>query len=811
MWGNPSPPSSHNTVSRPTTIRQKVALLRQKNSLEPLLDVPSVRGMGGSQQQGASNIGGGTIGGGAVVHRPLIPSIKIAAPPPPNLNQGSLMFRGGASIMRRPPAGVLPSLPTGVKMSKSALSRPRMTSSLASSGTHRQDEEDEDEDDVVVDLDVDLDATGTHTRPTASHSPDSIPTGDGGQLQSTLRLGDRPVQGSLRASMKRAVTAPHRSTNDDVWKDEEGRIRMGGDSIVTSPTGSPFAITATNNDTTSTTPQDDWASALGGGPPAAAHPTRPRTAGLARRMLQRPKSSPSRYNIPRGYSLVRERFSDTVQICATKLGSGSFGDVFLGVSEKTGQMMAVKRILIRGAPRPAMHLDDSPLSGNADGNHMKEITSPRKHARHGEALVLAQVVDDCMRDIVTEIILMKKLDHPNIVRYHHAEIAGYQFERQRQDRKKYLKSFARWQKRQQDIVKKLADEAAAEGGDITEPKWELKHEEALVADPPPEIPPEVMASLSPPPPFQDRHLLIFMEYMSGGSLGSLLKTMYDEEEEDDDYVDGHAMSKEASGSNVHSGYSSLQRSISNASTARSDQHRHKKRRNKPVLRNGKPLPLEEVVPYEMCGISESLLRVYLLQAFKGLAYLHDHNIVHRDIKADNLLVAADGSIRISDFGTSREFRDVSGSVSASMKSNDADVAQCGKQLLMTLAGTPWFMAPEVVQGTGHGTPADIWSMGATILHLATGRVPLDDFPNPMSAIFRVGVEPTRPSKCIPLDASEALQDLMRKCLAPDPRDRWTAQECIDHPFFLEVESSMGSTASSSLSNYDDDQADVEFV
>ena len=241
MWGNPSPPSSHNTVSRPTTIRQKVALLRQKNSLEPLSDVPSVRGMGGSQQQGASNIGGGTIGGGAVVHRPLIPTIKIAAPPPPNLNQGSLMFRGGASIMRRPPAGVLPSLPTGVKMSKSALSRPRMTSSLASSGTNRQDEEDEDEDDVVVDLDVDLDATGTHTRPTASHSPDIIPTGDGGQLQSTLRLGDRPVQGSLRASMKRAVTAPHRSTNDDVWRDEEGRIRMGGDSIVTPPLLGPLS------------------------------------------------------------------------------------------------------------------------------------------------------------------------------------------------------------------------------------------------------------------------------------------------------------------------------------------------------------------------------------------------------------------------------------------------------------------------------------------------------------------------------------------------------------------------------------------
>lgn len=176
-------------------------------------------------------------------------------------------------------------------------------------------------------------------------------------------------------------------------------------------------------------------------------------------------------------------------------------------------------------------------------------------------------------------------------------------------------------------------------------------------------------------------------------------------------------------------------------------------------------------------------------------------------------MAADGSIRISDFGTSREFRNVSGSLGSSLKSNDADVANTGAQMLMTVVGTPWFMSPEVVQGTGHGFPADIWSMGATILHLATGRVPLDDFPNPMSAIFRVGMEPTRPSKCIPLDASEHLQDIMRICLAPDPEDRWTAEQLIQHPFFVEDDHrSMGSSASESLSSYEhEDPNETEYV
>jgi cell division cycle 2-like protein len=75
--------------------------------------------------------------------------------------------------------------------------------------------------------------------------------------------------------------------------------------------------------------------------------------------------------------------------------------------------------------------------------------------------------------------------------------------------------------------------------------------------------------------------------------------------------------------------------------------------------------------------------------------------VHRDIKPDNILLAATGEAKLSDFGTSREFSDSAN--------------------LLTVTGTPWFMAPEVVKGSGHGAPADMWSIGCIFAELVLGH------------------------------------------------------------------------------------------
>lgn len=87
----------------------------------------------------------------------------------------------------------------------------------------------------------------------------------------------------------------------------------------------------------------------------------------------------------------------------------------------------------------------------------------------------------------------------------------------------------------------------------------------------------------------------------------------------------------------------------------------------------------------------------------GLAYMHKSEMIHRDIKAGNILLNMNGEIFLSDFG-----------VSATMKLG---------QKRDTLAGSPCWMAPEVMTKGGHDFKADIWSLGITAIELALGDAP----------------------------------------------------------------------------------------
>ena len=171
-------------------------------------------------------------------------------------------------------------------------------------------------------------------------------------------------------------------------------------------------------------------------------------------------------------------------------------------------------------------------------------------------------------------------------------------------------------------------------------------------------------------------------------------------------------------------------------------------------------------------LPESVMRVYMRQVLVGLAYLHQRNVVHRDIKADNILMASDGTAKISDFGTSREFNDSSN--------------------VLTVTGTPWFMAPEVINadeaGQKHGAPADIWSIGCTMLELVTGHPPFSqEYDEPVAAMFQVGINPAVILDQIPADVSDELRDVLHKCFAANPDDRPTAEELLDFEFFDEDE------------------------
>ncbi|KAK6936029.1 Protein kinase domain [Dillenia turbinata] len=105
------------------------------------------------------------------------------------------------------------------------------------------------------------------------------------------------------------------------------------------------------------------------------------------------------------------------------------------------------------------------------------------------------------------------------------------------------------------------------------------------------------------------------------------------------------------------------------------------------------------------GLGENKARKYLRDIVSGLMYLHAHNIVHGDIKPDNLLVAGNGTVKIGDFSVSQVFED------------DNDV-------LRRSPGTPVFTAPECCLGlTYHGKAADTWAVGVTLYCMVLGKYP----------------------------------------------------------------------------------------
>jgi serine/threonine protein kinase len=141
----------------------------------------------------------------------------------------------------------------------------------------------------------------------------------------------------------------------------------------------------------------------------------------------------------------------------------------------------------------------------------------------------------------------------------------------------------------------------------------------------------------------------------------------------------------------------------------------------------------------------------------GLAFAHDGGFVHRDVKPDNLLLAADGSARVTDFGLAKSFEQAGFS---------------GMTATGTVAGTPYFMPREQLTSFRQLRPAsDVWSLGATLYYLLTGRHvrQFETGKDPIAVILRGGIVPIRDrDHALP----EALARVIDRAIADEVEDRY---------------------------------------
>uniref|UniRef100_A0A8C5U2L7 non-specific serine/threonine protein kinase n=1 Tax=Malurus cyaneus samueli TaxID=2593467 RepID=A0A8C5U2L7_9PASS len=172
------------------------------------------------------------------------------------------------------------------------------------------------------------------------------------------------------------------------------------------------------------------------------------------------------------------------------------------------------------------------------------------------------------------------------------------------------------------------------------------------------------------------------------------------------------------------------------------------------------------------GLTEPQIRVICRQMLEALHYLHSKRIIHRDLKAGNVLLTQDGDIKLADFG-------VSAKNLKTLQKRDSFI------------GTPYWMAPEVVmcetmKDTPYDYKADIWSLGITLIEMAQMEPPHHEL-NPMRVLLKIAkAEP--PTLSCPSKWSLEFRDFLKKALDKNPESRPSAAQLLEHPFVSKVTS-----------------------
>ncbi|KAG8483048.1 hypothetical protein CXB51_021983 [Gossypium anomalum] len=159
-------------------------------------------------------------------------------------------------------------------------------------------------------------------------------------------------------------------------------------------------------------------------------------------------------------------------------------------------------------------------------------------------------------------------------------------------------------------------------------------------------------------------------------------------------------------------------------------------------------------------LGELAIRSYTQQILSGLAYLHSKSTVHRDIKGANILVDPNGRVKLADFGMAKHI--------------------AGQSCPLSFKGSPYWLAPEIIRNpSGCNLAVDIWSLGCTVLEMATTKPPWSQYEG-VAAMFKIGNSKELPP--IPDYLSDEGKDFVRQCLQRNPQHRPTAVQLLGHPF-----------------------------